>query len=69
MAAFDGGNLPLPAAHPGTGMSKLPVLGAIMSHGFLTCSVLPIRLALPVTAAALLNPSVQMSDAIIMDSL
>jgi len=69
MAAFDGGNLPGPAVHPGTDMSKLPVLGDIISHGLLTCSFLPIWLALPVTAAALLSPSVQLPDAIIMDSL
>ena len=66
--AFDGGNLLVPAVHPCTDMAKLPVLGAIMSHGFLSCSFLPIRLAFPVIAAVLLSPSVQLPDAIVMDS-
>ena len=67
IAAFDGGNLLVPAFHPGTDMAKLPVLGAIMSHGFLACSFLPIQLAFPVIAAILLGPSVPLPDAIVMD--
>ena len=65
---FDGGNLLVPALHPGTAMAKLPVLGAIMSHGFLSCSFLPIRLAFPVIATVLLGPSACLPDAILLDS-
>lgn len=51
-----------------TDMVKLPVLGAIMFHGLLSCSFLPIRLAFPIVAAVLLSPSVQLPDAIVMDT-
>lgn len=43
-------------------------LGAIRSHGLLACSFLPIRLAIPIVAAVLLSPSVQLPDTIVMDS-
>lgn len=68
IVAFNGGNLLVHAVHPGTDMAKLPVLGAITFHGLLSCSFLPIRLAFPIVAAVLLSPSVQLPDAIVMDS-
>ena len=66
--AFDGGNLLVPAVYPGTDMANLPVLGTIMSHGFLASGFLPIRVAFPVVAAILLGPSIEVPDTVIMDS-
>ena len=65
---FDGGNILVPAVHPGADMTNLPILGAILSHGFLSSSFLPIRLAFPVIASVLLGLSVEVPDVIIMDS-
>ena len=65
---FDGGNLLAPAIHPGIDMSNLPVLGAILSHVFLSSSFLPIRVAFPILATVLLGPSVKIQDMIIMDT-
>ena len=68
LTEFDGSNLLVPAVHPGTDMAKLPALGAILSHGFLSCGFLPVRLAFPVIATVLLGPLVSLPDAIIMES-
>ena len=58
IAAFDGGNLLVPAMHPGTDMAKLPVFGGHNVPWILACSFLPIWLAFPIVAAVLLSPSV-----------
>ena len=68
MKAFDGGNLLVPAVYPGTEIADMPILGTVMSHGFFASGFLPLRLAFPVVAAVLFGPSVEVPDAIIMDS-
>ena len=39
-----------------------------MSHGYLACGILPVRLALPVLTMSLLGPSVEIPDDILMES-
>ena len=39
-----------------------------MSHGYLACGILPVRLAFPVLAMSLLGPSVEIPDEILMES-
>ena len=68
MSLMAPGNILVPAVHPGADMTNLPILGAILSHGFLSSSFLPIRLAFPVIASVLLGLSVEVPDVIIMDS-
>lgn len=67
-AYLDGGNLLIPAVHPGVDMTNLPIRGAILSHGFLSSRFIPIRVAFPIVASVLLGPSVEIPDVTIMDS-
>ncbi len=47
---------------------KVATLGTIISHGYLTCGFLPIRVAFPVLAATLLGPGVVIHDSIITEA-
>ena len=48
-------------------MSTFSILGTILSHGFMVCGFLPIRIAFPVIAV-LRGPSVTNPDPILLDS-
>ena len=65
---FDGGDILVPASHPGVNMTTMAVLGTILSHGFLSCGYIPIRLAFPVLCFAVLGPTCQIPDGIVMQS-
>ena len=49
-------------------MSIFPVLGAVLSHGYLACGIILIRLAFPALACSLLGPTIQIPDNIIRDT-
>ena len=51
---FDGSSLLTPAIHPGTDMAALKTLGCIVSHAYLVCGILPVKLAFPCLAQVLL---------------
>ena len=55
---FDGSSLLSPVMHASIDMASLPALGKILSHGFLVCGHIPIRVVFPVLACALLGPNV-----------
>ena len=57
---FDGSSLHTPVLHATIDMTKLPLLGKILSHGFLVCGYLPIRVAFPSLAANFLMIYVHM---------
>ena len=65
---FDGERLLIPAVHPNTDMAVLRLLGTILAHGFMVCGFLTIRIALPILAATIFGPDVEISDKIIIDS-
>ena len=65
---FDGAALLLPALHHKIDSAAFPILGKIMSHGYLACGFLPLRIAFPVIASILLGPLVVLPDAIILES-
>lgn len=65
---FDGGNILTPAVNPHTDISIFPVLGTILSHGFLVSNFLPLRIAFPTLAAVLLGPTVLIPDSILVDT-
>ena len=65
---FDGESLLIPAIHPNTDMATFPILGTVLSHGFMVCGYLPVRIAFPVLAAALCGPAVHIPDLIIIES-
>ena len=65
---FDGGSTYIPSVHPHADMSHYRVLGSILAHGFMSCGLLPNRLAFPVVACTLLGCDVVIPDAILIDS-
>ncbi|KAL5505619.1 hypothetical protein EMCRGX_G007083 [Ephydatia muelleri] len=65
---FDGEKLLVPAVRPNPDMAVLRLHGTILSHGFMVCGFLPIRIAFPVLAAIFFGPEVEVPDSIILDS-
>ena len=61
---FDGSGSLVPATHPTIDMSVFPMLGKILSHGYIACGFLPVHISFPV----LLGPGVQISDTILCKS-
>ncbi len=45
--------------NPSTDSKNLPLLGTILSYGFLTCGVLPIKMAFPIIAAVVHGPIIE----------
>lgn len=64
----DGERLFILANNPNTDCKNLPLLGTILSHGFLVCGVLPTKIAFPVIATVLLGPAVEVPDNIVLES-
>lgn len=65
---FDGEALLVPSMHPGTPPSTFPVLGTILSHGFMVCGYLPVKISFPVLATLFCGIDVNIPDAIVMES-
>ena len=67
---FDGGMLLTPIIHPQTDISKLPTLGAIISHAYLVCGYLPVKIAFPTLAAILIGPdaATKVSESVLLES-
>lgn len=68
LKCFDGGNILVPAVNPHTDTALFPVLGTILSHGFLVSNFLPLRIAFPSLAAMLLGPTILIPDSILVDA-
>ncbi len=54
---FDGGSLLTPVLHPQVDLGALPVLGKVLSHGYLNSGFLPVRVSFPTLATLLLQPA------------
>ena len=65
---FDGSILVTLMVHPQTDMSVLPILGRILSHGYLVAEFLPLRIALPTLTAMLLGPSTPIATNVVLES-
>ena len=59
---FDGATILIPLVHAQTDMGIFPILGKIISHGYLASGYLPVRISLPSLIAMLLGPSVNIPD-------
>ena len=66
---FDGESLLIPAIHSDTDMATFPVLGTVLSHGFMVCGYLPVRIAFCVLATVLCYPGVHIPDEIVIPLL
>ena len=65
---FDGSMLLAPVMHPQVDFTILPLLGAILSHGFLLSGFLPLRVAFPVLGSLLLGPCVTTPPQLLMEA-
>ena len=65
---FEGACLLTPNLHATTDMSALPLLGRIISHGFLVSGYMPIRVAFPSMAGILLGPMTNVSSPIVIEA-
>ena len=53
---FDGAGLLTPIVHAQIDLSALPILGSVLSHGYLLTGYIPLRIAFPTLAGMLLGP-------------
>ena len=67
-SVFEGATTLIPMVHPQIDMSVFPVLGRILSHGFLVCGDLPVRIALPSLLAMILGPTVKDVSKVLLDA-
>ena len=65
---FEGTCLLTPNLHASTDMSVLPLLGRIISHGFLVSGYMPIRVAFPCMAGVLLGPMTDFSSSVLIEA-
>lgn len=65
---FEGATLLTPMIHPQMDMTLFPIVGRILSHGYLVSGVLPIRIALPTLMCMLLGQSTPISPEVLLDT-
>jgi len=66
---FEGSSILTPMIHPQIDLTVFPIVGRILSHGYLASGFLPVRIALPTMLAILLGPSVEISNDVLTDAL
>ena len=65
---FSKGRKLIPMIHPGLDIAIFPVIGWIISHGYLACGILPVCISSPSLITMILGPSVPIPADIIVDS-
>lgn len=65
---FEGSNVLIPMVHPHMDMMVFSTLGRILSHGYLVCGHLPVRIALPTLMCMILGPSTKVPVKILLDA-
>ena len=65
---FEGSNLLTPMIHPQTDLAVFPIIGRILSHGYLVTGILPVRIALPTLICMLLGPPASISKELLLDT-
>ena len=66
---FDGCNLLTLSVRPEVDVTIFPIMGGLLSHGFLTCSYLPVVLAFPTLVGALIGPTTIVPDSILLEAI
>ena len=66
---FEDSSLLTPMVHPQIDLTLFPILGRILSHGYLVTGFLPTRIALPTLLSILLGPPVKIRNNIITEVL
>ena len=57
-----------PLMHPGSDPSIFSTLGKVLSHGYLQCGFLPLRIAFPTLTAMLLGTSIHIPNSFLVSS-
>ena len=65
---LDGGSTFVPIVHPHAILAHYTVLGSILTHGFMVCGFLPVRLSFPTLAYTLLGSDITISSTIVTES-
>ena len=65
---FEGATVLTPMIHPQMDMSVFPILGRILSHGYLVAGILPTRIALPTLMSMLLGPATTVAVDTLLDT-
>ena len=65
----DGANVVVPLIHPQTDMAILPVIGKVISHGYLASGYLPVRIAMPSLIGILLGACLDLPHNVLLDVL
>ena len=58
----------IPAIHPDIDKQVFPILGCLLSHGFLACNHLPVVIAFPTLVSTLLGPNTAVPDSILLNT-
>ena len=64
---FDGCNLLIPTISPEVNIQVFPIMGRLLSHGFLACSYLPVVIAFPTLVSTLIGPAAVVQDSILLE--
>ena len=65
---FEGSKLLVPLFHPQTDASVFPIIGRIISHGYLVSGFMPVRIALPTLVSILCGPGKTLPSSILRDA-
>lgn len=65
---FEGLNLLVPLLHPQSDTSIFPIIGRIISHGYLVCGFLPVCVALPCLLCILCGPGTVVPQQVLQDA-
>ena len=65
---FEGAKTLVPMVQPGIDIANFSTLGRIISHGYLACGFLPVRIVLPSLISMVLGPSVMIPPSILIES-
>ena len=65
---FEGATLLTPMIHPQIDTSLFPIVGRILSHAYLVCGILPIRIALPSLTCMLLGPTTTITGTVLLET-
>jgi len=65
---FEGAMLLTPMVHPQMDLGIFPIIGHILSHGYLTAGILPVRITLPTLICMLLGPTASVSKEVLLDT-
>ena len=65
---FEGATVLTPMIHPQMDMSVFPIIGRILSHGYLVAGILPTRIALPTLMLMLLGAATTVATDTLLDT-